>query len=227
MYFSLFLYASHNVHYINYCGTNIQTRAIRRLHHSQQSKSPFASLHLVSSSRETQTSYCVGLSCWGAVWVEYWHYLICRCHLISPAPVPVTLTTAISIFCPVSRCVPHCVPLIPVCTHSHIHSKGSPRLSSSLSLPPSPPSSISLPLSLPPSAESHSGSLDQTLQRSRQRKVPSGAQLPIWSVTLSIDRQPWVSDTFFIYTAALLFKDLGRLLGGLTLRRGGETFLKC
>lgn len=60
--------------------------------------------------------------------------------------------------------------------HMHTHSKGSPRLSSPLSRSLS---LLSLSLSLPPSAESHSGSLDQTLQRSRQRKVPPGAQLPI------------------------------------------------
>lgn len=36
----------------------------------------------------------VGVQCW----VERRHYLICRCHLISPVPVPVTLATAISFF---------------------------------------------------------------------------------------------------------------------------------
>lgn len=49
--------------------------------------------------------------------------------------------------------------------------------------PPSFPLFLCITPSLPPSAESHSGSLDQTLRRSRQRKVPSGSPISAFCCT--------------------------------------------
>lgn len=96
-------------------------------------------------------------------------------------------------FCSLFPFASLCPPSFPLTLNTHIHTlgKGSPCLSSppltrsrSLSVSPSLPPALPLSLFplLSPSAESHSSSLDQTLQRSRQRKVLPGAQLYLSAV---------------------------------------------
>lgn len=145
--------------------------------------------------------------------------MICCSHLISPAVLPVTLVIAISIFAQAPAvCLCFFVSPLTLFSLAHIRSKGSPHLT------PHPPPSLFLSLvralSLPPlhslspspSAESHSGSLDQTLQRSRQRKVLPGAQLTYLLCSCRLG-QPRVSDTSFLLTAQHYFpKTFGNTL---------------
>lgn len=128
-------------------------------------------------------------------------------------------------FCPGSRCLPLLLCVPPHCFSNSLTyvARAAPIL-----LPPHPPpslflslvrslslsllSTLSLPLSPSPSAESHSGSLDQTLQRSRQRKVLPGAQLTYLLCSCRLG-QPRVSDTSLLLTAQHYFpKTFGNTL---------------
>lgn len=125
-------------------------------------------------------------------------------------------------FCPGSRCLPLLLCVPPHCFSNSLTyvARAAPIL-----LPTPLPLSfsrlfvlslslLSSPLSLSPSpsAESHSGSLDQTLQRSRQRKVLPGAQLTYLLCSCRLG-QPRVSDTSFLLTAQHYFpKTFGNTL---------------